>query len=629
MKKNISILKKKQPDLARQLRAVSSSGSYAVEPARTGSPALFFLSSDGGKKTLHSSYDPVREAVRFVESLPLDGALHFLAMGLGLGYHLLELVERVGSSARILIVEKNLEVVHLAFSHRDLTPLLAHPGVRFAVAAEPEDAHAVLGKEKTAFGLHGHVPVEFKPLVDVEADYYASLRTCLDKTLRESRMDLATKSAFSKSFYRNLIANWGALLSSPGITQLADSLAGVPCVVVAAGPSLDKNVALLKSAEDKALIITVATALKALKNAGIRPDFVMANDPDPSTLRAFGAGPPAADLWLVYDPCVPKDIVESFAGRRLTTDSGVALSQWLSNNHLPRGSLGTVYSVAHAAFLFARHLGCTPVIFTGQDLAFDRTRLHCSGSFYDQGHRDRVNEMQPVQMLEREKFQGFADSLGTLSDVFGHPAATTLALDTYRNRFAEAIGGAADVINATEGGIPIPGIQNLSLREALTRHCGGSVRQRKKAFLKRIAPPPCPAALIAALENQAQRLRGIHEKVLALRKEFAGSGNGAGKGSKQEFVRQAEALYRFMLEDVESVKLMQGYLYAGFAQWNRENTRLMQKENDAAESEILNGKADRDRAFLPVLEEASGFLAEAFTEMAEKGKRKERDGVSR
>ena len=228
------------------------------------------------------------------------------------------------------------------------------------------------------------------------------------------------------------------------------------------------------------------------------PDFVMANDPDRSTLRAFGPGAPEPDLWLVYDPCVPADIVESFAGHRLAAESGAALSQWLARNHLAHGSLGTVLSVAHAAYQFARHLGCTPIILTGQDLAFDRTRMHCSGSFYDQFHCDRVNERLPVQSLEQQKFEGYAESLGTLSDVFGQPAATTLALDAYRNRFAEVIGGAADVINATEGGIPIPGVENRTLREALHRHCRGTVGERKKRFRDQIAAPPCPDALLAA-----------------------------------------------------------------------------------------------------------------------------------
>ncbi len=618
-KSNLALLNQTQPELARRLESVRPSGRYEAEPSRSGATALFYLHADGSRKTLHSSYDPVKEAERFADSLDIQGSLHFWVTGLGLGYHLVELVKRIPPSARVFIVEKEIEVAHLALTHSDLTPVLAHPGVRLHVGIRPDEVNAVLGDARTEFGLNGHVAVAFKPLVDAEADYYAALGLNLDKALRESRIDLATKAAFSQSFYRNILENWDALLDSPGIAQLQDSLSGVPCVVVSAGPSLDKNAALLKSAGDKALIVTVATALKALRNAGIRPDFVMANDPDRSTLRAFGPGAPEPDLWLVYDPCVPADIVECFAGHRLAAESGAALSQWLARNHLAHGSLGTVLSVAHAAYQFARHLGCTPIILTGQDLAFDRTRMHCSGSFYDQFHCDRVNERLPVQSLEQQKFEGYAESLGTLSDVFGQPAATTLALDAYRNRFAEVIGGAADVINATEGGIPIPGVENRTLREALHRHCRGTVGERKKRFRDQIAAPPCPDALLAALQEMKSRFHTIHGKVVRLRTQHAGSGNGARDG-KQRFVREAESLYRDLLAEPESLKLMQGYRYAGFVQWSQENARLQRKQGGVTENQILDAKASRDAAFLPVLEEASGFLAEAFAKMAERAK---------
>ena len=44
-------------------------------------------------------------------------------------------------------------------------------------------------------------------------------------------------------------------------------------IVVAAGPSLNKNIKELKKAKGKALIIIVDTAIKPLLNAGIVPDM--------------------------------------------------------------------------------------------------------------------------------------------------------------------------------------------------------------------------------------------------------------------------------------------------------------------------------------------------------------------
>ena len=52
----------------------------------------------------------------------------------------------------------------------------------------------------------------------------------------------------------------------------------IPAIIVAAGPSLDKNINDLKKAKGKAFIIAVDTALKPLANAGILPDIAVTVD---------------------------------------------------------------------------------------------------------------------------------------------------------------------------------------------------------------------------------------------------------------------------------------------------------------------------------------------------------------
>ena len=54
---------------------------------------------------------------------------------------------------------------------------------------------------------------------------------------------------------------------------------GKAAIIVCPGPSLSKNVELLKKIKGKALIICVLHALKDLQKRGISPDFVVHVDP--------------------------------------------------------------------------------------------------------------------------------------------------------------------------------------------------------------------------------------------------------------------------------------------------------------------------------------------------------------
>ena len=81
--------------------------------------------------------------------------------------------------------------------------------------------------------------------------------------------------------------NVPAILNSPGILGLKSQMADIPAAVVSAGPSLDKNIQLLKRGAEKFLIIAVSTALKPLLKTGVFPDFIVAIDPDETSVKGF------------------------------------------------------------------------------------------------------------------------------------------------------------------------------------------------------------------------------------------------------------------------------------------------------------------------------------------------------
>ena len=132
------------------------------------------------------------------------------------------------------------------------------------------------------------------------------------------KIDIDTKAAFSQKFYANIFANARDILESPGILPLKNIFSNIPVVVVSAGPSLDKNIGLIRSARKRIIVLTVATALKPLLRNGVEPDIVIAIDTNEETIQSFSIEKIPERLWLVFDPCIPPEINNFFKRRKLS-----------------------------------------------------------------------------------------------------------------------------------------------------------------------------------------------------------------------------------------------------------------------------------------------------------------------
>jgi len=613
--KNLSQLKKKDPLLARAVQSIQPGDRYEVMSSKKGPPSLTKTLPDGRRITLHSSYDPVTEAERFINLCDVDKVANFIVPGIGLGYHITELIKRALRSSQILIFEKEMEGLFWCLANIDFTSVLAHPGVQFQIGVDVSSLEEILEPHRIRYSLNGYATVQFKPLVHAEIEYYSPIIKKCDAILNETRIDLKTQAGFSKLFYRNIIENWKNIIGSPGIHPLKNAYSGIPAIIVSAGPSLDKNIPLLKNSGQRALTIAVATALKPLLKHNIKVDFVVAVDPEEFTLQFFDFENIPQNTWLVFDPCAPSSVVDKFPDRKIRIDSGVCLSRWLAARQGEDNFLGKTLSVAHTAFLLARHLGCRPIILTGQDLSFDQRRLHCADSHYDQICKDKIGMEQPLKLLEEDKYNEFASSFKFTRNIFAMETVTTSALDAYRDIFADKVDGHSSVYNATEGGLPIPGIPNMTLREAINIHCPDNFKSRMNGGSAEVQKLTPFENMHSVLIEQAGRFNKIVQAIQEMKSNYKKHPL-MSDSLKREWVHRMDKLYRFLLDQPETLQLMQGYSYMGFIEWNQENGRILLKEEYGPESEILEDKFNRDKKFLDVLEEAADTLRNAFRKMA-------------
>ncbi|MFQ5443696.1 MAG: motility associated factor glycosyltransferase family protein, partial [Nitrospinales bacterium] len=571
---------------------------------------------DGTKKALHSSYDPVKEASRFIDSCGTDDSLNFIVGGFGLGYHLIELVQRVPRQSRIVIFENDPEMLVIALMHNDLGKVLEHPGISIHVGIAPNDLPQVLSRDKTSFTINGFVPITFSPLIVTEFDYYQALHAKLDQLIQETWIDLKTHAAFSKLFYKNLTHNFSHLVRSPGVQNLQNQLSGFPAIIVSAGPSLDKNISLLKDVAERSVLIAVATALKPLLEANVEPDFVVAIDPDDTTINAFDLNSAPEKTWLLYDPCIPSTIPKIFNNKNIVVESNFFLAQWIANFSPVRGTLGKTFSVAHTAFLFAKHLGCSPIILVGQDLAFTHHRMHCTASFFYQKNLDSITSDMTLVSQEKKNYQKYLKALKPATDLHGEVVTTTLSMDTYKNVFAEEIQKGISVINATEGGIPIPGATNLCLREASYIHCNQYIKQKENLIRRKLKVPHSSGKLYPALEETNLRFKKLNHSVSDLKNRYPGN-ELKNDSEKIIFVEEMERLYSSLLKEPDIMKMLQEFSFLEFMEWNQKNHKIILKMARNGEKAVLEDKFQRDQKLLTTLLNSTEYIEKAFCKMVE------------
>jgi hypothetical protein len=613
--KNLAHLIKKDPALAEAVNSIRSPGRYVVATSKKGPPSLSLTLPDGKKITLHSTYDPVKEAGKFIDLCVIDNYSNFIVLGLGMGYHIQELVSRVPRSSKIIIFEKEMEVFFCCLANIDFTSVINHPGVQFQIGMDTSSVEGVLEPDRIHFSLNGYATIKFKPLVNAEIEYYSQIIKKVDAIFNETQIDLNTQAAFSKIFFRNIFENWKHIFSSPGVHSLKNKYLRIPAIIVSAGPSLDKNIAILKESANRVLVIAVATALRPLVKNNITVDFVVAVDPDDSTLQFFDFEKIPENIWLIFDPCVPSAVVDKFPDRKIHIDSGVCLSRWLASRQGEDNFLGKTLSVAHAAFLLSRFFGCSPIILTGQDLSFNQSQLHCTDSYYDQTRKDKIGARQPLKLLEDNKYNELSPSFKSGRNIFGKEVVTTSALNIYREIFAETVDGNTCVYNATEGGLPISGVLNVTLREAINTFCSANNRSRINSCSVEGQMPKQLGVMNSELMEQSERFNKIVLEIQKMQSICINPDLITGD-QKQSFVGEMDKFYRFLLDQPETLKLLQGYSYMEFIEWNQENVRILKKEENGPKSEILEDKFNRDKKFLNVLVETAETLRNAFKKMA-------------
>ncbi len=322
-------------------------------------------------KNLYSSSSPREGACRRAEAASPQERCLVLVPGLGLGYGLDRLLERLPAGSFLLCVETDPKLRALAASF----PPPRDP--RFALAAGLQPALSIARSQ----GLHRFRRVQAVPLCGSyhldRAGYDAVLRS-LEEEIRQFWQNRITLAHLSRLWLRNLFTNLSILASGGPAPVLARSR---PVLVAGAGPSLEAALARIAGHRERLTLLAVDTALPTLTDAGLVPDWVCALDGQYYNLEDFLPGHDP-ELTLLCDLSSCPAVLRLFPRRRpfATRFHPLPLFDRLQAADLLPPELPPLGSVGVTAAQAALALTAGPVLLAGLDFCYPGGRTHARGA---------------------------------------------------------------------------------------------------------------------------------------------------------------------------------------------------------------------------------------------------------
>lgn len=410
--------------------------------------------------------DPLKEAEKAIEHQNLYKQDISVIVGCGLGYLLQAIIDKREEKHRVIVAEPEeyfVEYVRKKFSKKELKDVI--------FCANTDELNIMLEAAESGITVnHWHVMVEQYAKLRVE---YMKLAIFIQNKINQISCNTGTVRSAGSTIADNDILNLPYVIRHPGIKDLIDLFKGKPAVTVSTGPSLEKNIHVLKKYKNDVVIIAVGQALRVLLGYDIKPDFICTVDFGEVNMAHFkglmDSNVPLICLNRTYAP-----LLKQWQGPKFITCNIQAEDSALSVLN-DKGTVMQGGSVAHLCLSAAAVMGCNPIMMIGQDLALgDKSHIEQA----DAGGKTKIvnGEIMWEVTDQRTHLHGNAYSMGaavSTEGFFGGYVLTNSGLASFITAFENMIKAYKDftVINCTQGGARIKHTKQMTLQHAINKYC--------------------------------------------------------------------------------------------------------------------------------------------------------------
>lgn len=420
---------------------------------------LIAAKEDGPAYQLDSMYRSDLAPWVWGEQMQIDHQVYmpkYIFFGIGNGSLLRILLEYSDDTLRVIVYEPYLLFFKELIGLCDYTDLIADQRVEWIV----EDVPHVFEEFLYRFA-------DFRDLNKLYYQPYPNYRNLFPKEQQDTRWNVqlfhnsvqATQDVlmrYGKQYFTNTIRNMADLVQTKSLLDLYQKMPKeMPFIMVASGPSLDKNIDELKGLKGRAFIMAADSALRVLLKHGIVPDMFVSVDAQKNQKHFEYPGVESIPIFTDGTNNY-QTLLKIKAPKFFMNDMNPHVNHFLTKRGILLPSFSSGGSVANDGYALASAMGFETIILVGQDLAYTDNKTHSQESVRGEWKLD-ANE------FIHDEADGY----------YGGKVKTSHEFQLYQKWFEEEIPKHPEchTINATEGGVLIRGAENMPLSEAVARYC--------------------------------------------------------------------------------------------------------------------------------------------------------------
>lgn len=422
---------------------------YKVEIAKNGQKVLYVRNHKTDNYIrMNSTFSPEYEADRWGEKFEFDHMRTTVVfLGISSGYYIRALIKKMRADTMFVIYEPNEELLRFILDNIDISDLFEHNNTVFITSHMGTGIFYSKLRKNIVGGK-----IQAKAIITPGYAYNDEFVQICKQISVINMMNVNYQKFIGRDNLKNTYYSYHHLNENKVVYDMKKEFENldIPAIIVAAGPSLNKNVDELKKAKGKALIIAVDRSVSTLQKHGIEPDLLATVDAKKSP------------KFLDYDVTNNKYMITAFGtnietqkkfkGRMIYIHAGTFFTRIPGMNEKVIYQPDIGGSVATAAFLTCIDIGIKNIILVGQDLAM----------LGDESHADGSNEGASVTTKAIE-----------VKGVYGGTVKTYIDWMRFKSFFENKIALNPDirVIDATQGGAYIEGTEVIDLADIIQELC--------------------------------------------------------------------------------------------------------------------------------------------------------------
>lgn len=415
------------------------------------------------KQYAMNSINPEKECRLFTREIDFCKDNMILIYGMANIELLRYMVEQSSKASKILVFETDKKVMKYCLEHFDYS-FLAESENALIIFSEQYDE--IVDRELQVIEFMGFENLVYNMHIVMLPNFHEQ-KMYVRKTVKRVKEILVGQiqkygNSIQDTFmgFRNNYKNMQEYMTCNSISEIRGKYKGYPAIVVASGPSLEKNIHHIKEAEGKAVIIACDASVDACKAQGVVPDAVASIERVPETYNFYYKGKEFdKDMVLIGPTVLWPNIFQEYPGKKIVLAKLNYGADKIISDNFPRvehEEIGT--SSANVAFAAAAIAGCNPIILVGQDLAFTDDKIH--------------SDTTHTVYEGKNDARGFDGNY--VEDVYGNLVKTNTIYNSFRSWFEMQcllLKDNLQVIDATEGGARIRGTTIMSFEEAIKQYC--------------------------------------------------------------------------------------------------------------------------------------------------------------